>query len=385
MAGDFVGLAGPAANARWLLNACHAGLVGLFALGKGVRNIAALTVQRTDAMPLPLEQAFQEMRERRYAPSTMKVYRRCIHQFLVWLSTAPNCCDENEVVRRSLEHMRATCCSVAKQRLYLAACRTILDRILGLDFTEDLHYAPTPPRIVAITEPETQLLWETSHSSRERLAFICLAGLQLRPGQAVLLRRSDIDLDRGIVATAKGRNRRRVRVEVPRVLLPVLRQVLAEIPHADHLFPSTRSQCGTLTVRAFQKTIEKIGRRCGVAASCTALRGLTSGFPGPLVALLEQSDTAPREVPGCLAEGVVIVPRPPTSASEKPNALEAASAHGAALRGHVSPKCHLMQPYLSHPVPPRTASRRSTVTNRRLIYPKSPRGNQAPGKSPRRD
>ncbi len=115
---------------------------------------------------------------------------------------------------------------------------------------------------------EPERLFAAAVALRDRTLILVGFYLGLRVSEIVCRQVEDIDLDRALCVVRKGKGDKDRAVPIPVALLPALRAWIADRT-TGWLFPSTRSQTGHLSARAFQKSIKLTAARAGISRHVT--------------------------------------------------------------------------------------------------------------------
>ena len=179
------------------------------------------------------------------------------------------------------------------QRVDLCALRTVLDRLLGLETTDSMHYAPRPDRVPGATREQVPGLMAAAVDDMDRLLLLLLNVLKLRPGQIAALRVADFRPLLGGVVVRHDKPEKSFLAPLPGELLTLLVRVLRDRDPDGWIFSSSRCPVEPVSVRALQKRLARICGRCGVTVTCTELRKAESCISGDPIDAIPSSDLQP--------------------------------------------------------------------------------------------
>jgi len=207
---------------------------------------------------------------------TIAVYMRSLDRLLSWGDGTGTCVTTPEGISDYIASSEASGAHFGTLRLHLAAARKIFDEALGLQATDGLHYPPRPDPVQAVSAEVVAILFDAAETTRERLLLLLLNHSELRPGQIRDIHRTDIDLDTARLS-AHGKGQRWAEpVQLPPPIVFLLRRLLRQEPQTAYVFSSPRSPSRPVSVRTIQTNLARIASRCGVTATCTAVRRASS-------------------------------------------------------------------------------------------------------------
>ncbi len=208
----------------------------------------------------------------RLAPATAAKYGDVLEKFTAWLDRSCRPALDRTAVEAFLAGRTGQGIGSGARRVDLGALRTVLDRLLNLDVTRPLQYAPAPPPVEGVCREELQRLMAAAADDLDRALLLLLNVLKLRPGQIVRLRSADFHPSEQRLAVRPERGRRCLLLRLPPSLNDILLRLRNRSGRGEWLFSSGRQADRAVTVRALQKRLDRIGVRCGVEVSCTAVR-----------------------------------------------------------------------------------------------------------------
>lgn len=147
---------------------------------------------------------------RRYAPSTVKEYRRCARNFVAHFMRPAEEMDEREVRTFLLHLVRVKRVSPSCQKMYVAAIRFLYT--FTLMRPEVVHWLPWPkvPRSLPVVLSGTEVftLLEAVESPKYRAILMCAYGAGLRISEACALKVADVDGKRRLIHVRDGKRSR---------------------------------------------------------------------------------------------------------------------------------------------------------------------------------
>lgn len=140
----------------------------------------------------------------------------------------------------------------------VSVLRTAFDKLGGLGTTTELSTAKRPVHLgEVVTEKEVRRMLAAAPTVRDRLLIGLLYGCGLKVGEACGLRWADVDVARRTLTVRYAADTRQRQVELPEVLLPVLKAGRERCPACAHIFAGAKGGQTHVSTRTAQRIVRR--------------------------------------------------------------------------------------------------------------------------------
>ena len=193
----------------------------------------------------PLRQRMvDDMQLRNLAPGTQKNYIAHVAGFAKYFGKSPDELDIEAVRQYQLYLLQQRKLSPESVNQYVSAVKFLYLTTLEMPWTDEYFpHVRRPLKLpVVLSQEEVLAFFDHIPSLKYRAALMVCYGAGLRIGEAVALKVSDIDSQRGLLRIEQGKGHKdRYAMLSPR-LLEVLRRYYRAARHQGYLFPSWRRE-----------------------------------------------------------------------------------------------------------------------------------------------
>jgi integrase/recombinase XerD len=221
-------------------------------------------------MTLLRQRMIEDMQLRNLATSTQKHYIACVAGFARHFGTSPENLDIEAVRQFQLYLLNQRKLTPEAVNLYVSAIKFLYLTTLKMPWTKEYFPRARRPRRlpVVLSLQEVQAFFDHIPNLQYRAALMLCYGAGLRISEAVALKVSDIDSQRGLIRIEQGKGQKdRYAMLSPR-LLQVLRRYWYVLRPPDYLFPSWR-KAQHLSTTALQLACHAAAARAGIAKRVT--------------------------------------------------------------------------------------------------------------------
>jgi site-specific recombinase XerD len=223
----------------------------------------------------PLERVHSALLLRGYSPRTRKVYLGHLRRFLQWCGGGPpRLPDDPEAACQAylVDLVERRGISRSGHNQVVSALRFLCESVLGRP-TLALR-VPRPKkehRLPAVlSQGEVARMLAKARNPKHRALLMLLYSAGLRVGEAVCLRPSDLDGERGLLRVRSGKGRKDRYTLLARRAVDAVSLYLAAFPTDDEwLFPGARPG-RHLTTRSAQRVVTRTAEAAGIAKRVSA-------------------------------------------------------------------------------------------------------------------
>ncbi len=197
------------------------------------------------------------MFRRNYSHKTIVSYVQCVKQFLQF------CKKDFKYVKKKdiqdyLDHLVDKKLSGNTLNVHIHALKYVFEEILRKRVTWRIRYAKTPKKLpVFLTKEEIIRLFDAVKNPKYKLLLELIYSAGLRVGEAVKLKKEDLEIDRNIGWVREGKGRK----DRPFIIAEIIKLKLKnhiENSNSDYVFPGNKL-CH-VSIRTVQEIIKKAAK-----------------------------------------------------------------------------------------------------------------------------
>lgn len=208
-----------------------------------------------------------ELRLRRYSPSTIKNYVACLDEYF----SLRHCDYKNpdvEHIRRFLLQKEEKGYSSQTINLYLNAIKFYYYKVAKSFKKIDIHFAKRSKKLpVVLSQNEIQKLIQSISNSKHRLLISLAYGAGLRISESIKIKVKDIDLDNKFLHIKQAKGKKDRITLLPDKLSQEIKLIIVQKDKNDYLVESERG--GALTSRTAARIFENALRKSGIKKDAT--------------------------------------------------------------------------------------------------------------------
>ena len=221
----------------------------------------------------PLRQRFiEDMQLRGLAPTTQRSYIHYVAGYAKFYNTSPEKLDLEAIRQYELYMLHERRLSPQSINTFVSSVQFLYTVTLEMPWGKEcfprLRTGSTLP--IVLSREEVEKFFKHIPSLKYRAALMSCYGAGLRISEAVAIKVSDIDSQRGLIRVEQGKGRKDRYVMLSERLVKVLRCYWrAARPAGDWMFPSWRKE-KHLSVNALSQACRDAAKACGMTKRITA-------------------------------------------------------------------------------------------------------------------
>ena len=206
----------------------------------------------------------REASRRRYSPSTIKTYQKCIERFLDKTGKTIDKISKVDA-REFLADLSERKVAGSTLHVYHMAIRFLFEDVLNKGMKLDLKYSRKPKKLPAVlSKSEVWNLLSCIKNGKHKLMISLMYGAGLRVSELINLKVCDLELEKGYGFVRCGKGGKDRLFIIDSLLIPVINNLieLEEISFEDKLFTSSRGR--KYSVRTLQVIVKKSAKDSGL-------------------------------------------------------------------------------------------------------------------------